>query len=93
MCPQHTAALARLCSAQIGAALGAPGRTCRVARAAKGTVHVWPGLGKGDLGLIGDQLFLGGLLEFHLFGLRRATIRAGFLWTWVPGAALGTFPF
>jgi hypothetical protein len=50
-------------------------------------------LGCGDLRLVGDDHFLWGLLELHLFGERRAALGTLFDAAGIAVAATGAAPF
>jgi hypothetical protein len=56
-------------------------------------VNVRAGFGLGNLGLVGDEFGLGGLLKLEIIRLRQTATGAGFLRTRIFGAAIGTGPF
>jgi hypothetical protein len=93
MSPHHLTSDAGFCLGQIGGALSARLRICGIACTAEGAVHVWPSLGPLDFFLVGDHPLLRSLLELYVIRLWRATPSAGFLWTGIPGSAIGARPF
>jgi hypothetical protein len=93
MSTQHFARFARFCLGEISQALAALFGRYRVARAAKGAMHIGSDFSLGNQVLILYERFLGYLLKLHVVWLGRAAIAANLIDPFIAGAAGRTFPF